>query len=82
MVRVYLEIQCNSQQTSLSYHLKFRIPMITVIIPALNEEKTIASVIQFCLADPNVSQVIVVDDRSEDETVAIARSSRSASDHQ
>lgn len=46
--------------------------MITVIIPALNEEKTIGSVVKFCQAEPLVSQVIVVDDKSEDNTVAIA----------
>ena len=42
--------------------------MISVIIPALNEEKTIGSVVKFCLADPLVSEVIVVDDRSTDHT--------------
>ena len=46
--------------------------MLTVIIPALNEEKTIGSVIKFCLAVPDVTQVIVVDDKSEDNTVSIA----------
>ena len=46
--------------------------MISVIIPALNEEKTIANVIRFCFAAENVSEVIVVDDTSEDNTVAIA----------
>jgi len=47
--------------------------MITVVIPALNEEKTIGSVVKFCLADSNVSQVIVVDDQSEDRTREIAK---------
>jgi glucosyl-3-phosphoglycerate synthase len=47
--------------------------MLTVIIPALNEAATIANVIRFCFADKNVTQVIVVDDTSEDDTVAIAR---------
>lgn len=46
--------------------------MVTVIIPALNEEKTIRQVITYSLADPNVTEVIVVDDRSEDNTAAIA----------
>jgi glycosyltransferase involved in cell wall biosynthesis len=39
--------------------------MLTVVIPALNEEKTIGQVINFCQADPDVSEIIVVDDRSE-----------------
>ena len=47
--------------------------MITVVIPALNEEKTIGQVVHFCLADPVVSEVIVVDDKSEDNTVFVAR---------
>jgi glucosyl-3-phosphoglycerate synthase len=47
--------------------------MISVIIPALNEEKTIANVIRFCLAAQHVSEVIVIDDNSEDNTVSIAK---------
>ncbi len=46
--------------------------MITVIIPALNEEKTIASVVKYCWSKPNVSEVIVVDDQSFDNTVKFA----------
>jgi len=46
--------------------------MITVIIPALNEGKTIKQVIQHCLDESLVSEVIVIDDRSEDDTVEIA----------
>ncbi|HJS53785.1 MAG TPA: glycosyltransferase [Chitinophagaceae bacterium] len=46
--------------------------MISVIIPALNEEKTIGDVVKFCLNEPLVSEVIVVDDRSEDNTADIA----------
>jgi phosphoserine phosphatase len=49
--------------------------MLTVIIPALNEEKTIGQVIAFCRSEPNVSEIIVVDDKSEDNTVAIAKES-------
>lgn len=46
--------------------------MITVIIPAFNEEKTIGKVVQFCFKEPLVSEVIVVDDRSTDTTRLIA----------
>jgi HAD superfamily phosphoserine phosphatase-like hydrolase len=46
--------------------------MISVVIPALNEEKTIGNVIKFCLADPLVSEVIVVDDKSTDYTAEVA----------
>jgi HAD superfamily phosphoserine phosphatase-like hydrolase len=46
--------------------------MLSVIIPALNEEKTITQVIKFCLAEPAVSEVIVVDDKSEDATASLA----------
>lgn len=47
--------------------------MLTVIIPALNEEKTIGQVVTYCLLDPSVSEVIVVDDKSEDNTAARAQ---------
>ena len=33
--------------------------MITVIIPTLNEEETIASVVRFAQAQPHVTEVIV-----------------------
>jgi len=46
--------------------------MITVIIPALNEESHIASVVNFAKEQQNVSEVIVVDDKSTDQTVPIA----------
>jgi len=46
--------------------------MLTIIIPALNEEKTIANVVRFCFSDPHVSEVFVIDDKSEDNTVALA----------
>lgn len=47
--------------------------MITVIIPTLNEEENIASVIQFAKQHPQVSEIIVVDDKSLDKTVEIAQ---------
>lgn len=46
--------------------------MITIIIPVLNEEKTIASVIRYCQSKPLVSEIIVVDDKSFDNTVKYA----------
>jgi glucosyl-3-phosphoglycerate synthase len=47
--------------------------MITVIIPALNEEKTIGNVVRFCSSHVLVTEVIVVDDRSADRTAEEAR---------
>jgi glycosyltransferase involved in cell wall biosynthesis len=47
--------------------------MLTVIIPALNEEKTIKQVVSYCLSEPSVTEVIVVDDKSEDSTADIAK---------
>jgi glucosyl-3-phosphoglycerate synthase len=46
--------------------------MLTAIIPALNEELTIGKVVQFCINQPLISEVIVIDDKSEDNTVSIA----------
>lgn len=45
----------------------------SVIIPALNEEKRIADVVRYALADSATAEVIVVDDSSTDNTAALAR---------
>ena len=47
--------------------------MITVIIPALNEDKTIGHVVRLANRGANVSEVIVVDDKSMDNTITEAR---------
>ena len=46
---------------------------ISVIIPTLNEEKTISHVIDIARMHKNVKEIIVVDDSSTDNTVAIAK---------
>ncbi|HEX6172125.1 MAG TPA: glycosyltransferase [Chitinophagaceae bacterium] len=46
--------------------------MISVIIPAMNEEKTIGQVVKSSRDEPLVTEVIVVDDRSEDGTIEAA----------
>lgn len=46
---------------------------ISVIIPALNEEKTIAQVIRTARLNRNVDEILVIDDRSTDRTAEIAR---------
>lgn len=47
--------------------------MVSVIIAVLNEEKTIANVVRFCKRCAQVTEVIVVDDNSTDNTAFIAR---------
>jgi len=47
--------------------------MITIIIPALNEQDTIGEVIKFCYKEPLVNEVIVVDDESTDATREYAK---------
>lgn len=47
--------------------------MVSIIIPVLNEQDTIAGVVKFCFAHKEVTEVIVVDDKSVDETVNRAR---------
>ncbi len=47
--------------------------MVTVVIPALNEDKTIRHVVRLANISPLVSEVIVVDDKSMDNTIAEAR---------
>lgn len=46
--------------------------MVSVIIPAFNEESTVAEVVKACIHSPLVSEVIVVDDGSTDNTAQIA----------
>ncbi|MGE3062335.1 MAG: HAD-IB family phosphatase [bacterium] len=46
--------------------------MISIIIPVLNEERTIGSVIDFCKKSSETTEIIVIDDKSIDETVNIA----------
>lgn len=46
---------------------------ISVVVPALNEAKTIASVVQFARRCPLVSEVVVIDDGSIDSTPELAR---------
>jgi glucosyl-3-phosphoglycerate synthase len=46
--------------------------MVSVIIPVLNEADTIESVVKFALSNEHVTEVIVVDDKSFDDTVNIA----------
>lgn len=46
--------------------------MVSVVIPALNEEKTIAGVVAVARTHPQVDEVIVVDDGSTDDTAALA----------
>ena len=46
--------------------------MISVIIPALNEERTIRSVIQLAKRNELVNEIIVVDDQSADRTISEA----------
>lgn len=48
---------------------------ISAIIPAFNEEKTIAPIIKEIKLNPLISEVIVVDDGSSDDTFNIAQKS-------
>jgi glucosyl-3-phosphoglycerate synthase len=50
--------------------------MVTVIIPALNEEKTISAVIEHVNKSSLVSEILVIDDKSKDDTIEEARKSK------
>jgi len=47
--------------------------MVTVIIPALNEEKTIRTVINLAGRSPLVDEILVIDDKSSDNTIKQSR---------
>lgn len=46
---------------------------ISVIIPALNEARTVGNVIRLVKTSPHVTEVIVVDDKSIDDTISEAK---------
>ena len=46
---------------------------VAVVIPAFNEERTVARVIRAARNSPGISQIIVVNDGSTDRTSAVAR---------
>lgn len=50
--------------------------MVTVIIPALNEEKTIPEVIRLVKKSPLVNEILVIDDKSLDNTIELARDNK------
>ncbi len=47
--------------------------MISVVIPVWNEAATIRQVVEMCKKSAQVSQIIVVDDQSDDNTVLLAQ---------
>src|SRR5687768_9868580 len=47
---------------------------VSVVIPVLNESRTIAQIVRFAKASPLVNEVIVVDDGSVDGTPELAES--------
>ena len=47
--------------------------MVTVIIPTLNEQETIAAVVQSAFSCNKVTEVLVIDDKSVDDTVRLAK---------
>jgi glycosyltransferase involved in cell wall biosynthesis len=49
------------------------VPCYDIVVPARNEETTVAAVVRSALAAPGVGRVVVVDDGSTDGTAAVAR---------
>jgi glycosyltransferase involved in cell wall biosynthesis len=47
--------------------------MITVIIPTLNEQNTISQVIELVEKSTSVSEILIIDDKSLDNTIKKAR---------
>jgi HAD superfamily phosphoserine phosphatase-like hydrolase len=47
--------------------------MVTVIIPTLNEEKTVRQVIELVGKSSLVSEILVIDDKSADDTLKVAK---------
>ena len=47
-------------------------PLLSVVVPAYNEERTLAGVVNKLLLLPGLSEIVIVDDASSDETYEIA----------
>lgn len=62
-------------QTKNKYLLKSKKPTVTILIPAFNEEATIADTIKSIKEQTykNITQILVIDDCSTDETGAISK---------
>jgi glycosyltransferase involved in cell wall biosynthesis len=54
-------------------------PLLSVVVPAYNEEATLAEIAARLLAVPNIGEIVIVDDCSTDGTAAIV--DRLAADH-
>ena len=51
------------------------VPVVSVVVPARNEERSLRDCVQsICASDYPAFEVIVVDDRSDDDTAEVARS--------
>lgn len=48
-------------------------PYLSVVVPAYNEEKTLATVVRKLIQIPELREVVIVDDCSKDQTPEIAR---------
>ena len=47
-------------------------PLLSIVVPAYNEEATLSEIIERLLAVPEAGEIIIVDDCSTDGTRAIA----------
>ena len=54
-------------------------PLLSIVVPAYNEEATLPRIVARLLAVPNAGEIIIVDDCSTDGTPAIA--DRLAAEH-
>jgi glycosyltransferase involved in cell wall biosynthesis len=62
----------NPSPDSISYFVEAR-PQVSAIVPARNEELFIAACIQSLAQQPEIAEIIVVDDQSNDKTAEIVR---------
>ena len=48
------------------------LPLLSIVVPAFNEEATLSEIVARLLAVPQAAEIVIVDDCSTDGTLAIA----------
>jgi glycosyltransferase involved in cell wall biosynthesis len=71
--RKWKEIQCNISEGTMISPESLAPGALSIVVPAFNEEATLARVVEKLIDVPYLREIVIVDDCSSDRTLAIAR---------